>query len=133
MQLWIATLITLISFSANAVQEGFISSPNGPVKVQYTIDENGTALLEGDMEIDPKETADEITTMGAGKWLWFRKWPNKVIPYVIDPNMPDVARIEWAIEHIHQNTQFKMVFCRKKVGQTIYPSSRLVPRSKRGS
>ena len=100
--------LLFISSSLLGVETGFISTPTGPQKVQYNLID-GVPIIEGDIEIDPKETADEITTMGAGKWLWFRKWPNKVIPFVIDPEIPDPSRIHWAIEHIMQNTKFKLV------------------------
>ena len=105
-------LLILVSFTqysfANQIHTGFISSPEGALKVEYEIKDN-VPIMEGDIEIDPKETENELTIQGAGKWLWFRKWPNRTIPYVIDPNMPNKWRIEWAVKHIMANTKIKMI------------------------
>lgn len=105
-------IVLLCFFGSEALssetKSGYISSPNGAIKVEYQL-ENNIPIMEGDIEIDPAENKQDLAIKGAGKWLWFRKWPKKTIPYVIDPTIPHKQRIEWAINHISQKTGFKLI------------------------
>jgi hypothetical protein len=90
------------------IKEGWISTPDGPAKVNYQIID-GVPMLGGDMEIEIYEHPEQIREKGAGRWWRWRKWPNKTIPYVIDERIPNKERIYNAIKHYHQETEIKLI------------------------
>lgn len=106
----ICSTLTLIIFSSalQASEKGFISTPHGAAEVNYQIID-GVPLFEGDIEIDPKAQASEISIYGVGRWIWWRRWPNRTVHYTIDPQIKDQAKIHWAINHINEKTQIKMI------------------------
>lgn len=100
--------LLLTATAALAVEKGYVSTQDGPAEVYYEM-KDGVAIFEGDIEIEPFETPDEITIEGAGKWFKRRRWSNRTVPYVVDPNLPNKERIEWAVKHYAENTQIRFV------------------------
>lgn len=79
------------------------------VILEHSVEEN-KAMFEGDIVLG---TADELVDAGEAKPSTVDKaglvisganyrWPGGVVPYVVDPDMPDVARITNAIAHWNQ-------------------------------
>ena len=103
-------ILSVFVFSKNifALETGYISVPDGAAKVHYEL-EDGVPIMEGDIEIDPKNDLSEVTIYGVGRWIWWKRWPNKTVYYSIDPNLPNQERVDWAINHIEANTEIKMV------------------------
>jgi hypothetical protein len=91
-----------------------------PVKaVQYT-EVDGLAMFEGDIVLGTVEEVEQRTqmlrdvqsgTLQAGVMITGanRRWPNCQVPYDIDSNMPDQARVTDAIAHWEANTRFRFV------------------------
>ena len=85
-------------------------------KVQYSAI-NGEAIFEGDIllgtveemdrliaDIDDKKTSKAVIITGSQ----FR-WPNGVVPFTIDSDLPNQSRVTDAIAHWHQRTGIKFV------------------------
>jgi hypothetical protein len=87
------------------VHEATIQTPDGPRQVTYEIID-GRRIAEGDIVLP-----DEAVEPGGHKALAIvgRVWPDGRIPYEIDPNLPDHARVENAIAHIHRQTSVRLV------------------------
>jgi astacin (peptidase family M12A)/FG-GAP repeat protein len=72
----------------------------------------GKAVFQGDIilpltEQDP--SALPVRAQGAGQTLGSFRWPNRTIPYVIDANMTDRARISDAIAHWEASSAMRFV------------------------
>ena len=101
-------VLFLLSNFAYASKKGFISTPEGAAEINYEVID-GVPLFEGDIVVDPKEEAKDIRIYGVGRWIWWRRWPNKTVHYTIDAKIKNKAKIIWAIDHIQKNTQIKMI------------------------
>ncbi len=94
----------------------WIDTGDGDVQlVAYTV-ENGTALIEGDIDIGPVEQAERnaVYTPHEAKTAIVHRttsgnWPKKTIPYVIDPKLPKPERVREAIAHWHLKTPIRFV------------------------
>ncbi|HEU4348340.1 MAG TPA: Dot/Icm T4SS effector Zinc-dependent metalloprotease LegP [Actinoplanes sp.] len=91
------------------------TATRGPLAVQYT-EVDGQALVEGDIVLDlisPQE-ALAVPARGdveAGVILpgeQFR-WRGGIVPFEIDPALPNQARVTDAIAHWHRNTRIRLV------------------------
>ncbi len=90
-----------------------IGSPDAkPRELRYS-EVNGLAVFEGDIILgradalprQPGEvSAQGISVTGAG----FR-WPNAVVPFTIDANLPDQARVTNAIRHWQERTNVRFI------------------------
>ena len=100
------------------IRTGFISGPSFKNKpVQYAV-VNGRAFVEGCMCVGTVEEMESTTArvragdaIAAGVGLTgdqFR-WPNGVMPYEIDPNLPNQQRVTDAIAHWRQKTDLDFV------------------------
>lgn len=97
---------------------GFILGRAGtPVAVTFQV-VDGRAIFEGDIDLGPAasiaRTAEELTrrqgpsygiTVDGGT----KRWPNRVIPYVIDAAVPNPSRVTDAIAHIEATTNLDFV------------------------
>lgn len=66
---------------------------------------DGYAVMEGDILFHPDGAVE--ASMGIHESRYF--WPDQVIPYEIDRNLPDQFRIADAIAHWEENTPFRFV------------------------
>jgi Astacin (Peptidase family M12A) len=91
----------------------------GVKAIQY-VEVNGMAIVEGDIALGSVDAVDSATTAmrdQAGLGIAFGvgitgqqfRWPNCRIPYEIDPNLPNQARVTDAIAHWEANTNFTFV------------------------
>ncbi|MBC7923964.1 MAG: hypothetical protein H7Z75_23065 [Ferruginibacter sp.] len=79
---------------------------------------NGEAVFQGDIILTPEQLAggggDSLgspngRTSGAGTSNNVRRWRNFLIPYTIDPNLPNQARVTNAITHWATRTPVRFV------------------------
>jgi astacin len=82
-----------------------------PAVVQYEVID-GLAIFEGDIILGRAEAID-ITPRPVPKAIVITgdqyRWRNGVIPFQIDPNLPNQARVTNAIRHWEQNTSMRFV------------------------
>ncbi len=79
----------------------------GTKAVQYTI-VDGEPLVEGDIVltlVEPGAVAPEGVIISGSQF----RWPGGVVPFEIDPNLPDQARVTDAIAHWQRNTRIRLV------------------------
>ena len=84
--------------------EGWIRGPEGAVFARYErVD--GVAVLQGDILVEelPRVGRSAIVTGG------MQTWPGGVMPYVIDPALPDPQRVVAAIDQINAQTTLTLV------------------------
>ena len=88
----------------------------GPRAVQYAV-VDGRAMFEGDIDLGSVEEVEQSNAAMRGIGIaegvvlpgsQFR-WPNGVVPYDIDPAMPDQQRVHDAIAHWEANTVIRFV------------------------
>src|ERR1700751_3638848 len=102
-----------IYLSSDNTRPGYVINANGePLKITYAV-VNGIAMLEGDIELGTAEQAEEFRQLIASgqvareamviKGEEFR-WPNGVLPYEIDANLPNQDRVINAIKHWESKT-----------------------------
>lgn len=85
-------------------------------KVYYT-DQNGLAIVEGDIvlgtveELDEKRRAVEEEKPRSAISLEWRNslWPNGNVYYTIDEDLPNKKRVEQAIEHFEDTTRLRFI------------------------
>jgi astacin (peptidase family M12A) len=91
----------------------------GVKPVQYTV-VDGLAMFEGDIVLGTVEEVEQRTELhrqmmtgaiAAGVVVTGanRRWPNCQVPFDIDPNLPDQARVTGAIAHWEANTRYRFV------------------------
>ena len=76
-----------------------LQAPNGPIDLTYEIID-GLAIAEGDIVV-PIEI-QSATRIG-------RRWDEAVVPYVIDPDLPEPSRVDAAIAHWQEKTNVRLV------------------------
>ncbi|QRO02105.1 ricin-type beta-trefoil lectin domain protein [Archangium violaceum] len=67
---------------------------------------DGQAVLEGDILLDLRE-GQTRSGLSVGRTASSARWPNGTIPYVIDPNLPDISRVLFAISHWETMTSLR--------------------------
>lgn len=91
----------------------------GVKAIQY-VEVDGMAIVEGDIALGSVDAVDSATTAmrdQAGSGVAFGvgitgaqfRWANCRIPYEIDPNLPNQARVTDAIAHWEANTNFRFM------------------------
>ena len=87
--------------TANVTRPGRVKLqvPNGTIEVPYELID-GIPIAEGDIVV-PVET-QAATRVG-------RRWDDAVVPYAVDPNLPDASRIDAAIAHWEEQTNVRFV------------------------
>jgi hypothetical protein len=99
--------------SSPEVRTGFVLGDTfGYRRVQYHVID-GEAIFEGDIVLGSRLVAEINGEPGVAsavviKNRYFR-WRGGVVPYTIDPDLPDVARINEAIAHWHARTNIRFV------------------------
>lgn len=86
-----------------------------PVAVQYSVVDN-LAIFEGDIVLGtPEEVENQTEALRAGPSLTagvaitgaqFR-WPNCIVPFTIDPALPNQTRVTDAIAHWEEKTNYR--------------------------
>lgn len=76
----------------------------------------GQAVLEGDILLDLRD-GQTRSGQSVGRTASSARWPNGTIPYVIDPNMPDIDRVLSAISHWEARTSLRF---KARTGETDY-------------
>jgi hypothetical protein len=97
------------------VETGWITGRDGqPMEVVYEV-QHGHAIWEGDIDLGPVEwiarTEEEVRSRrndgvryGVVRDGSTYRWPNGVVPYVIQSSLPNKARVTDAMAHIVANT-----------------------------
>jgi hypothetical protein len=104
--------------SSPKVRTGFVKGNTfGYRPVQYYVID-GQAIFEGDIVLDSVDGMERLvvevineTGVAAGVVITgaqFR-WPGGVVPFTIDPALPNVARVNDAIAHWHSRTGIRLV------------------------
>ena len=100
----------------------------GTKAVQYAV-VDGRAIFEGDIDLGSVEdleksndamrgiTVEEAVTITGSQF----RWPGGVVPYDIDPNMPDQQRVHDAIAHWEQHTVIRFPL-RTAANASTYPN-----------
>ena len=95
--------------SSKETGKGLISGINFQSKeVTFSIID-GNAIFEGDIILGKVEELEKSFTEGVAITGQRFRWPNGVVPYTIDPNLPDQARITNAISHWESMTMIRFV------------------------
>ncbi len=71
--------------------EADVLTPRGMERVHYQ-DIDGDAVADGDIVLGPTKT------LAAGNVNLARRWPGGIVPYRIDPTLPNPSRVETAME-----------------------------------
>ena len=111
-----ATPLTPESQAGHAVGYTYISGRTfGLKKITYSVID-GQGVFEGDIVLGPVDQLEEMRTaieqpapdvesaVSAGTQFL---WPGGVIPFVIDPAMPDQQRVTDAINHLQSHTNLR--------------------------
>lgn len=113
----IGVLSLCIGALAQTPPEGYAQLPRGegwyrgePVKFRVY---QGQAIVEGDILLGPLESvltpppkdAERLSTVRSGDRF---RWTDRVIPYEIDPTIPNPARITDAVAHWNNRTVIRM-------------------------
>jgi astacin len=97
-----------------------IGARQQPQPVSYAI-VKGEALFEGDIHLGSVEAVEresqrlraslsgEVSAQGVGIPMLEYRWPGAVIPYTIDPALPNQSRITAAIQHWQERTPLRFV------------------------
>ena len=104
--------------SSPEVRTGFVKGNTfGYRPVQYYVID-GQAIFEGDIVLDSVDgmerlVADVIAETGVAAGVVITgkqfRWPGGIVPFTIDPALPDVARVNDAILHWHNRTSIRLV------------------------
>jgi hypothetical protein len=95
------------SKTVTRVITGPVEGGNGRVQKQVTVAEvDGHLIFEGDILLS---SAAGTVFEGVGITGAQYRWPNKLVPYQIDPNLPNKERVTKAIEHWEKKTQIRFV------------------------
>ncbi|TXH20830.1 MAG: hypothetical protein E6Q95_04930 [Chitinophagaceae bacterium] len=101
------------------VRTGFIKGNTfGYRPIQYS-EIDGNAIFEGDIVLGTIEEMEQLTLEITGKKEVTLKgvvvtgealrWPGGIIPFTIDPSLPNVARVNSAIDHWQNNTGIRFI------------------------
>ncbi|HMV68129.1 MAG TPA: M12 family metallopeptidase [Myxococcota bacterium] len=98
----------------------WLVTDGGLTPVTYIVID-GFAVVEGDIVLGTPEEVErrniERTLAKVGVESRSARWPNRVVPYVIDGALPDPGRVTAAIAHWEANTPFDFV---PRTNQTDY-------------
>lgn len=106
--------------SSDDVRTAFISGNSFRAQVVRYVDVDGDAIFEGDIVLGPVDQVERESEqlkaelrgeLESGVIITgdqFR-WPGCLVPYDIDPGLPDQARVTEAIAHWQQHTGFRFV------------------------
>jgi hypothetical protein len=108
--------------TSNKVKTGFVRGTTFGVKpVQYA-DVDGVAMFEGDIvlgtvaemdalakRVQGGQRPDPSVPFGIGITGENFRWPGGVVPYTIDPNLQNQARVTDAIAHWESNTRIRFI------------------------
>lgn len=96
------------------LRTGYVLGPGGvPMEITFEV-HHGRAIWEGDIDLGPAEsiasTPEELERPDGPRYGVVidgssYRWPGGVVPYVIDPSLPNQSRVTNAIAHIEANTQ----------------------------
>jgi hypothetical protein len=92
---------------APEVHTGKIATAGGPMEIRYELID-GHAVFEGDIVIPAGDLLDP-NVAHAATVMRNRTWPGEVVPFVIDPLLPDQERVTDAIAHWQQTTHMRFV------------------------
>lgn len=121
--------------ASNDIRTGFISGTTFKNKpVQYSV-VDGLAMFEGcivlgtveEMEKkaaairDGKDIEEDAGTRGVFVPGQQYRWPNGIVPYEIDPNLPNQKRVTDAIAHWQERTPIRFVY-RTSSNANQYPN-----------
>jgi hypothetical protein len=101
--------------SGQAAGTTFVQGESLPEKSLIYADVEGMAIFEGDIilgTIDELQVAMDdsgVVLQSVGISGQQFRWPNAIIPYDIDPNLPNQQRVTDAIAHWQQNTCIRFV------------------------
>ncbi len=86
-------------------------TPYGPARLHYEI-ESDVAVVEGDILVplpDFGTTTSALTGPGGVRAAFNQRWPSGVVPYTIDGDVPNQARITDAVDHWNTNSRMQIV------------------------
>lgn len=99
------------------VGTALIQASTGATMAMQYVEVDGLAVVEGDIVLGTVEEVDAATDTARSEGVaravaitgvQFR-WPNCTVPYEIDPNLPNQARVTDAIQHWRDNTVLTFV------------------------
>jgi hypothetical protein len=104
--------------SSPQVRTGFVKGNTfGYRAVQYRVID-GQAIFEGDIVLGSIEGMEQAVTEVLNEQRVARgiiitgeryRWPGGIVPFTIDPSLPNVARVNEAIAHWHARTHIRLV------------------------
>jgi len=114
---WLFVLLLIAGCTKSASRgRTWIGTGNGEVQLAAYSVENGLALVEEDIDIGPAELAERnaVLTPSDAKTAIVRfnyssNWPRGVIPYVLDPELPNPERVREAMAHWQLRTRIRFV------------------------
>jgi hypothetical protein len=92
-----------------------VATADGEREIAFQRLGDGTVLLEGDMLLDEdaveaaRVDGDHEGARAAVRTVASARWANGIVPFVIDPALPDPDRVTQAIAHWEANTPFRFV------------------------
>jgi Astacin (Peptidase family M12A) len=89
-------------------KSGYLSGQESKIEYQVVQNQN---VFEADILLNNEQVHQfgEMRTNGTGRTSSFSRWANGVVPFVIDPTLPNQARITQAISHWSTNTKLRFV------------------------
>jgi hypothetical protein len=88
---------------------GMVDTPDGRKALTYHI-EHGRAIWEADIDLgDATEVARRGVTRSNARSSDSFRWPNAIVPYVLQSGMPQAAAVTQAIAHWSSRTMFRFV------------------------
>lgn len=88
------------------IHQTALQTPDGPMNVSW-VDHDGYAITGGDIIIG--ETAEMLSRGAHGFFVFHPTWDDGIIPYTIDPGLPDAWRIALAVDRVNQATDLNLV------------------------
>jgi hypothetical protein len=93
--------------AAPELHTGTIATADGLREISYEVID-GSAVVEGDMLLPWSDLLDRgVAHAATSPRSW--TWPGGIVPYLIDPALPDQARVTDAIAHWQQSTGIRFV------------------------
>ncbi len=86
------------------VRHGWIIGPDGPMELDYVVRADGSKIYQGDMVLG--EVFDQSPGHARAGIIRNLQWAGAVVPYEIDPGMPNQVRITDAIAEWNNYTPY---------------------------
>lgn len=104
------------------VRTDWFATAHGPMELSYELID-GQRVFEGDILLS-KPIAAEDLDKSAGRTLLSSRWPDRIVPFLIDPTLPAQNRVTDAIAHWEARSSIRFVARTTETDYVVFqPSS----------